>query len=61
MRTELWLKNLKETDHSEGLDIGGRIILKLILGNCVLKCSLDSSGSGQVWVMGTVINLRSHN
>jgi hypothetical protein len=46
MRTELWLKNLKETDHSEGLDIGGRIILKLILGNCVLKCSLDSSGSG---------------
>jgi hypothetical protein len=32
MRTEFWLESLKGRDHSEDLDVNGRIILKWILG-----------------------------
>jgi hypothetical protein len=31
MYTEFWWEMQKERDHKEGLEVGGRIILKLIL------------------------------
>jgi hypothetical protein len=32
MRSKFWLESLKAGDQSEGLSVGGRIILKRILG-----------------------------
>jgi hypothetical protein len=37
MKTEFWLENLKERDHSENLGIGESIILKWILGTFGLE------------------------
>jgi hypothetical protein len=31
MHTRLWLKNQKERDHEEDLDMGGRVMLRWIL------------------------------
>jgi hypothetical protein len=38
--------NLWGRDHSEDLDIDGRIILEWILGNMVERCVLYASGLG---------------
>jgi hypothetical protein len=50
MRTKFWLKSLKETDHSEVLDIDGMIIL--FYGHRVGRFGLDSSGSGEGLMAG---------
>jgi hypothetical protein len=36
MHIEFWWENNKERDHKEDLDIGGRIILKLVLDRIVV-------------------------
>jgi hypothetical protein len=45
MCTQLGLGTRKGKEHSECLEIDGRIILKLILGKKGFRCGLESSGS----------------
>jgi len=46
MHTIFWLENLKGRSHFEELGLYGIIKLEYILGKCVGRCGLDSSGSG---------------
>jgi len=46
MHIEFWPKNLKERDHSERLDVDGKITLEWMLGKCVRRCEHDASVSG---------------
>jgi len=43
MHTKVWSETLKERDHVEDAEIGGRIILKCIL-SMLGQFGLDSSG-----------------
>jgi hypothetical protein len=36
-----WLEYLKGRDHSEVLDVDGKVILKQILGKRLERCELD--------------------
>jgi hypothetical protein len=45
MRTKVLFESPKGRDHSEDISLGGRKILKWMLGNRVRGCGLDSSAS----------------
>jgi len=53
MHTIFWLTSLMGRDHSEDIDVDGKVILEFILGNTVGGCGLDASGSGLGPVAGS--------
>jgi hypothetical protein len=51
MHTKFWLESLNGRNHSEGLDVNGRIILKWMLGKQDGRVWVGFS-----WLMGTLVN-----